>query len=110
MKFDFMQYLADEHLKSTSKYTGFLFTEFALDQLEENDSAPYRLAGGGLFRWQEWEDHEPLWELDWIWVHPFFRHRGVLSKHWEKFTHQFGNFDVALPLSNDMEKFLATRT
>lgn len=110
LKFDFIQYQASEHLEGPGTYRGFLFTSFAYDLLEEDEPTPYRLYGGGLFRWQEREDSEPNWELDWIWLHPFFRHRGILTKNWPILLREFGKFDIARPLSADMERFLSRAT
>jgi hypothetical protein len=109
-KYDFIQYEANEHFYEENKYSGFLFSEMAWDQLEEAEPAQYRLFGGGCFRWRELQDHDPAWVLDWVWIHPFFRHRGYLSKHWKFLKQEYGDFLVERPLSADMEKFLAKHT
>lgn len=109
-KYDFIQYEANEHLFSENKYSGFLFTEMAWDRLEEDGPPMFRLFGGGCFRWREYKDHEPSWVLDWVWIHPFFRHRGNLHKHWTFMKEQYGDFLVERPLSSDMEKFIAKHT
>jgi len=109
-KYDFIQYEANEHLLEDNKYSGFLFSEMAWDKLEEDMPPVFRLFGGGCFRWREFEDHESLWVLDWVWLHPFFRHRGHLTKHWKYMRQHYGNFLVEHPLSADMKKFLAKNT
>jgi len=109
-KYDFIQYEANEHLYEDNKYNGFLFSEQAWDRLEEGKPMPYRLVGGGCFRPRESTNREPLWILDWIWLHPFFRHRGHLSTHWQYFRQQYGEFIIEQPYSADMEKFLAKNT
>lgn len=106
-KYDFIQYEANEHIYEHVKYSGILFTEMAWDLLEEDQPTPYRLCGGGCFRWREWQDKAPGWSLDWVWLHPFFRHRGVFSKHWEHIKQQYGDFHIEPPISADLEKFLA---
>ena len=105
-KYDFTQYREDEHLRSDKKCEGFLFSEFAIDRLEEDQPDPYRLCGGGCFRWREREAGEPKWELDWVWLHPFFRHRNLFSSQWALFKDRFGDFGIAQPISADMERFL----
>jgi len=50
---------------------------------------------------------EPYWKLEWIWLHPFFRHRGNLRKHWEFLEKECGNdFFIKKPISLDMQHFL----
>lgn len=108
--FDFIQYEANEHLYAENMYSGLLFSEFAHDKLEDDKPSPYRLFGGGCFMWREFKDHEPTWVLDWVWFHPFYRHRGYLSKHWEFLRQDYGDFLVEKPLSADMVKFLENHT
>jgi hypothetical protein len=46
------------------------------------------------------------WWLEWIWLHPYERRKGLLSRHWPAFVEEFGNFYVAPPLSHSMKQFL----
>lgn len=108
--FDFVQYEASEHLLSNNKYEGFLFTELAWDHLEEDKPTPYRLYGGGCMRWRKFHDKEASWVLDWVWLHPFFRHRGEFQKHWNYLKTQYGDFAIEPPISADMQKFLEKNT
>lgn len=109
-KYDYIQYEANEHLFESTKYSGFLFSEMARDKLEEDKETPYRLYGGGCFRWQTFENGSSKWKLDWIWLHPFFRHRRKLSKQWQTFKEKYGSFDIEKPLSADMERFVKKHT
>lgn len=102
-RYDHIQYFANEHDETC---IGFLFTESALDICtEDHDQMPTRCSGGCCFRRREYKN-APQWTLDWIWLHPFFRHRGILSTHWRHFQAQFGNFSVEPPLSSAMQAFL----
>jgi len=106
-KYDFPQYEANEHLYNDNKYIGILFAAKAWDKVTDDIQSPYRLFGGACFRWRDGQGHNSGWVLDWIWFHPFFRHRGVLAKHWKQLKIKFGDFCVAEPLSADMKKFLS---
>ena len=90
-------------------YEAHLFFECARDHLEEDKPTPYRILGAACFRWQTWSNAEPCWEFSWIWLHPFARRRGHLSKAWPAFRRQYGVFAVSEVLSRDMEAFLAKR-
>ena len=45
-----------------------------------------------------------MW-LQWIWIHPFFRRRGLLSAAWPKFKAAHGDFGLETPLSDAMQAF-----
>lgn len=62
--------------------------------------------GAACFRWVEWKDHEPCWILDWVWIHPFFRNKGVLEGSWPNFFHYIDGFIVSTPISGAMQRFL----
>lgn len=50
------------------------------------------------------------WSLDWIWLHPFARNKGISSQHWAHFEQMFGNgFLVQPPHSPAMKAFLEKR-
>lgn len=79
-RYDDVQYYADEH---NQECVGFLFTESAMDICtEEHSQMPTRCTGGCCFRRVKFEDGEK-WVLYWVWLHPFLRKKGILSKHWE---------------------------
>jgi len=49
------------------------------------------------------------WILDWVWLHPFFRRKGVLTKAWPQFEAKYGDFLILAPLSPAMKAFVAAR-
>src|ERR1035437_1245155 len=69
---------------------GYLFTD-------HND-----VIGACLFRLRENKD----WVMHWVWIHPYFRSKGILSQHVDFFNKRFGCWYVELPHSKAMEKFL----
>jgi hypothetical protein len=44
--------------------------------------------------------------MQWVWMHPYFRRRGLLSEAWPEFVREFGDFAVEGPLSAAMKGFL----
>ncbi|MDB5791092.1 MAG: hypothetical protein JWQ80_1116 [Massilia sp.] len=101
--FDNVQYYADEHDENC---LGFLFTQSALDVCtDEHIGMPTRCFGGCCFRKEQHADGE-IWVLSWIWLHPFFRNRGTLTKYWGYFRSQFNEFALEPPLSDAMKSFL----
>ncbi|WP_414923415.1 hypothetical protein [Pseudomonas sp. IT-P294] len=97
-KYDHLQYETSEH---TAGFTGILFLERAMDLVEDFDHYPNRVIGGAGF-WKKTNGYI----LDWVWLHPFFRNRGNLKKHWPELRNKFGDFDVSPPVSSQMGKFL----
>lgn len=102
-RYDNLQYSADEHDEDC---ICFLFTESAMDVCtEKHTQMPTRCFGGVCFRKTQ-SDNGEKWILYWVWLHPFFRNRGILSKHWKHFRTQFCDFIVEPPLSSAMQSFL----
>jgi hypothetical protein len=62
--------------------------------------------GACCFNWVEWQDAPPGYSLDWIWIHPFYRRVGLLSKVWPFFQETYGRFWVQKPHSLAMARFL----
>ena len=47
------------------------------------------------------------WELQWIWFHPYYRNKGLLSEAWPSFVSKYGeNFAIEPPISKHMISFL----
>ena len=46
------------------------------------------------------------WDLHWVWIHPYFRNRGILSELWPKFIQKYGNFGIEEPISLQMQKII----
>ncbi len=68
------------------------------------------VVGGGCFSKNQTvmkdKTQKLVWWLDWVWIHPFFRHKGYLSRAWPTFKNVYGNFIVQRPYSKPMECFL----
>ncbi|MES2671359.1 MAG: hypothetical protein V4673_13210 [Pseudomonadota bacterium] len=46
--------------------------------------------------------------LEYCWIHPFWRGRGLLRRAWPKFSERFGPFHVSHPHSSAMRGFLTS--
>jgi hypothetical protein len=66
-----------------------------------------RYIGAGCFRHREDQSHLRPWLLDWLWLHPFCRRQGNVTRAWPKLHNAMGEFRCAKPLSVSMERFLA---
>lgn len=101
-QYDFVQYDQDENDDKNTKCFIFCDPEY------DNKVSAY---GGCVFRYRaQWENIENHWALQWIWLHPFRRNRGILSAEWGNFQRLFGdNFMVESPLSASMEQFLKAK-
>jgi hypothetical protein len=64
--------------------------------------------GACCFRVRDWMQEVGWkgWAMQWIWMHPYHRRQGLLTKSWPLFTKLFGKFDVEPPVSHAMEAFL----
>jgi hypothetical protein len=45
--------------------------------------------------------------MEWIWIHPYCRRQGLLSKAWPEFEKMFPGFEPDPPLSPAMQAFVA---
>lgn len=99
MHYDNIQYQAEQHDNET---VGYIFTENAMDICtEEHSEMPTRCVGGCAFRYVN-----DTWVLCWIWLHPFFRNKRLLSQQWKMLNSELDNFSIEAPLSVAMEHFL----
>lgn len=97
---DYLQF--DESMFNDDRYTGFLLLKMASDLvLNEHTHWPNRVIGGGVFC-----NQGSVYDLDWVWVHPFFRNKHELSSRWSVFKKRFGNFTVSQPISLHMKAFV----
>lgn len=63
------------------------------------------IVGGFIFRLREWG-----YGFQWIWLHPFVRGKGILTKHWPLLEEKFGkDFYCEPPYSKAMQAFLDKR-
>lgn len=80
----------------------FLFSIRADDLNEENVYATAnRLIGGCGF-----DKVDRHWVLDWVWLHPFFRHRNLFLQYWLGLEEEVGEFKISTPVSCQMRNFL----
>lgn len=99
MRFDWLQF--DQDMFHRNDFTGFLLLKRAMDLVQHEDHYPSRVIGGGIF-----VQFDSCFRLDWVWIHPFSRNRGILKQNWKGFQERFGQFEVAEPLSVQMSAFL----
>lgn len=99
-RYDFVQYIATEELDDEETLAFFW---------ADGHFGGYSVIGGCCFRWREWENCDSWWAMQWIWLHPYFRRRGYLSRSWDLFTAMFAPFGVEPPLSESMSRFLSKR-
>jgi hypothetical protein len=66
-----------------------------------------RILGAISFRWREPRDEPAFWGLQWVWIAPKMRRRGILSSRWAVFRERFGDFVVESPVSETMQAFLS---
>lgn len=88
---------------TSNSFRGYLLTEYDYDAKNSNT---YRIYGACCFDEIQFGELQSIWRLEWIWLHPFFRHRGNLKKHWEFLEIECGDFLIKRPLSNDMKSFI----
>ena len=64
-----------------------------------------RYIGAGCFRHRPEESAESPWVFDWLWLHPYCRRRGNLSRAWGTIVNEMPNFRLQSPLSVAMQAF-----
>jgi|SRR5450755_1106942 hypothetical protein len=63
--------------------------------------------GAGCFRYRDDQSTTCPWLFDWLWLHPYCRGQGHLTRVWPEFQNEFDQFRCAQPLSTSMKHFLA---
>ncbi len=102
-EYDGVQY-GHEGKDDDREATAFLFTSGADHENKEI------VFGACCFRYRRYSDGStPGWALQWIWMHPYARSKGILSSAWPLFRKRFGNFAVERPLSQAMDAFMKSR-
>jgi hypothetical protein len=98
--YDFQQFTATEKPKKQEKpYAAYLF-------INEQNHSPRVWVGACCFRWRKYQDAKPRWAAQWMWLHPYYRGKGILSGAWDKFHELHGNFICEPPISPAMMAFL----
>jgi hypothetical protein len=90
------------------------------DALNENANAYFWIdedwsekfiTGACVFRFLGDVGQNRKWQLEWVWIHPFYRGKGLLSGAWKSFEKKYGqNFNIELPLSHALIGFLKRKT
>lgn len=81
-------------------YTAYLFAN-------EDNHYPHVWIGACCFRTRNYGDLSlTVNALQWIWMHPYYRSKGVLKEWWSSFRREHGDFMVEPPLSPAMKLFL----
>jgi hypothetical protein len=65
-----------------------------------------RYVGACCFRERNTAINLTKYELDWIWLHPYFRSRGLLAEIWPSFKSAYGKFGFSKPITPAMQRFL----
>lgn len=96
LHFDFLQYEATDN----TSHTAYLFAN-------EMRHIPRVWVGACCFRTRTFKDLEKPYEaLQWIWIHPYYRNRGILLKSWSTLRKNHGDFFAEPPVSPAMRAFL----
>lgn len=107
LDYDFIQYGYNGH-EDDENHVAFLWTH---PNAFDYDDFLIPCIGATCFRWREYTDHSPLWVMQWVWFHPYFRNshymgEGLLKAAWGDFKKEFPDFIPEPPLSNAMVGFL----
>ena len=99
--FDSFQYASFYDIENDNECYAYVWS------LEKNTTkTDHTVIGAIVFRKRDWGG----FGLQWVWLHPYIRNTGLLSRHWKLFEEKFGNdFFVEPPLSISMKNFLLKR-
>ena len=79
---------------------------YAAYLLTDSGSAPSVWAGACCFRERDYAAAGDVQTLDWVWIHPYLRRKGLLARHWPTLRANHGDFAVEPPVSEAMARFL----
>lgn len=96
-RYDFLQYSSEEK-QDDDRLLAFMWTAGSPPSVS--------VVGACCFRWREWEGMDSDWAMQWVWLHPYFRRQGLLTRSWPAFGRLFKSFYVEQPLSVAMVEFL----
>lgn len=95
-RYDSVQYAAPYMTEDDNECYAYAWT------IEKEGSKKSSVVGGFCFR-----KREKGFDLQWIWLHPYLRNKGFLSKLWPFLKEKFGHdFYVEPPYSSQIEHFL----
>jgi hypothetical protein len=97
-RYDFVQYCTYED-KDNKKSESYIWTDTDWDDKFIVGAINFRFLG------DVGQNNE--WSLEWVWFHPYYRNRGLLSEAWPHFQKKYGkNFRIEPPLSKAMQRFI----
>ncbi|BCU12764.1 MULTISPECIES: hypothetical protein [Microcystis] len=102
-RYDFVQY-GYEGEENDPKHVAFLWLHPEARPFTGDFRIP--CIGATCFRYREWTDNPAGYAMQWIWFHPYWRRKGLLSESWSDFKQEFGDFICEQPISEAMTKFL----
>lgn len=96
--YDFIQYTAYED-KENPKSNAYIWID--------SDFYGTFAIGAIVFRFLT-DAHQPKkWSLEWVWFHPYYRNKGLLTAAWKSFQKKYGkDFLIEPPTSKAMDAFL----
>lgn len=113
LKFEFPTFTADERFKPELQRDRVLV--FNRTEILDHKPTPknpkdfvntYTFFGAIGVRWRQWENDSASWSLPWVWLHPYERRQGHLTKAWPFLLKMFPNLSVEPPFSPAMAGFL----
>jgi RimJ/RimL family protein N-acetyltransferase len=97
--YDFVQFNETE---KGSNFEAWLFFGYHAYVMERE-----KPIGACCFRKRQYGDGlKERWALQWIWIHPYFRGKGILKEHFPFFRERYGEFHPEPPLSRMMISFI----
>jgi hypothetical protein len=113
LQFDFLTFTAHERLHPEFQRDRVLV--FYKEAILEHKPTPknpkdftkaYTFFGAIGVRWRQWENAPAVWSFPWVWLHPYERRQGHLTKAWPFLLKMFPNPAVEAPISPAMTGFL----
>jgi hypothetical protein len=103
--YDFLQYCSLE--MDDDGHRAYIWA----DPCTLNEQDKITVFGACCFRWRTWKDApsdfpSKSYALQWIWLHPYQRRKGILDKAWPYFLARFDPFVPEGPHSPAMQGFL----
>lgn len=69
-----------------------------------------RARGGFVVRWMDYQNASSRWVLNWIWIAPAYRRKGLLKATWDFVKGHFPSIEPDPPFSDKAANFFADRT
>ena len=113
LKFEFPTFTAEERFKS-ELHRDRVLVFYKTEILDHNPTPKnpkdftnaYTFFGAIGVRWRQRENAPASWSLPWVWLHPYERRQGHLTKAWPFLLKMFPKFSVEPPISPAMTSFL----